>query len=143
MATRNGSAEWHGDLEGGDGQVTVGNGVHTGPFTYKSRFEDGEGTNPEELVAAAQAACYAMQLSHVLAEAGHQPESVKASARVELRPVDGAPTITEIAIQAEGRVPGIDQAQFEQHASTAKEQCLITRALGAVEEITLEATLKS
>ena len=143
MATRNGSAEWHGDLQGGNGQVTVGNGAHTGPYTYKSRFEDGEGTNPEELLAAAEAACFSMALSLILTEAGSPPESIKTSARAQLRPVDGSPTITQMALKTEGVVPGIDQAQFEQHANTAKEQCVVSRALAGVQEFTLEATLQS
>jgi osmotically inducible protein OsmC len=143
MATRNGSAEWHGDLQSGNGQVTVGNGAHTGPYSFKSRFEDGEGTNPEELIAAAEAACFSMALSLILTEAGSPPESIRTSARAQLRPVDGAPTITQMAIQTEGVVPGIDQAAFEQHAQQAKETCVISRALGGIEEFTLEATLKS
>src|SRR4051794_4253900 len=94
MATRNGSAEWHGDLQGGSGQITVGNGVHTGPYSFKSRFEDGEGTNPEELISAALAGCFSMALGNILAEAGHTAESISTSARAQLRPVDGVPTIT-------------------------------------------------
>ncbi len=143
MATRNGSAEWHGDLQSGNGQVTVGNGAHTGPYSFKSRFEDGEGTNPEELIAAAEAACFSMALSLILTEAGNPPESIRTSARAQLRPVDGAPTITQMTIQTEGVVPGIDQAAFEQHAKQAKETCVISRALGGIEEFELEATLKS
>ncbi len=143
MATRNGSAEWHGNLEQGSGQITVGNGVHTGPFSYKSRFEDGDGTNPEELLAAALAGCFSMALSLILGEAGHPPDSIRTSARAQLRPVDGAPTITQMAVTTEGVVPGIDQEQFVGYATTAKEQCVISRAIAGVEEITLDAKLAS
>jgi osmotically inducible protein OsmC len=143
MATRNGSAEWHGNLEQGSGQITVGNGAHTGPFSYKSRFEDGDGTNPEELLAAALAGCFSMALSLILGEAGHPPDSIRTSARAQLRPVDGAPTITQMAVTTEGVVPGIDQEQFVGYATTAKEQCVISRAIAGVEEITLDAKLAS
>jgi osmotically inducible protein OsmC len=143
MATRNGSAEWNGDLQEGKGSVTVGDGVYTGGFSFKSRFEDGEGTNPEELVAAAHAACFSMALSNVLAGDGHTAESVKTSARAQLRNIDGQPTITAIALETEGVVPGIDEATFTEAAEKAKEGCVISRALGGVEEITLTARLAS
>jgi osmotically inducible protein OsmC len=82
MATRNGSAEWKGDLKGGGGRVTVGDGVFEGQYSFSSRFEEGEGTNPEELLGAAHASCFAMALSLGLSEAGHPPESVRAQAKV-------------------------------------------------------------
>jgi osmotically inducible protein OsmC len=141
MATRNGSAQWQGGLNDGSGSLTVGNGVFEGPYSFKSRFEDGEGTNPEELIAAAEAGCFTMALSLSLGNAGHKPEQLNTSARVQLRPVDGKPTITKVAVKTEGRVPGIDQATFEEHARNAKEQCVVSRALGGVDEITVEATL--
>jgi lipoyl-dependent peroxiredoxin len=143
MATRNGSAEWHGNLEEGSGQITVGENAHTGPFSYKSRFEDGQGTNPEELLSAALAGCFSMQLSLVMATDGHPPDSIHTSARAQLHPVDGAPTITAMQVKTEAVVPGIDQEQFERYATTAKEQCVISRAIAGVEEISLEATLSS
>src|SRR5687768_7051829 len=77
MATRSGSARWNGDLKGGDGTLTVGEGVFEGPYSFASRFEEGEGTNPEELIAAAHAACFSMALSGILTEAGHTPESIE------------------------------------------------------------------
>ena len=143
MATRNGSATWQGDLEGGNGRVTVGNGVHEGPYTFKSRFEDGEGTNPEELIAAAQAACFTMQLSAYLAEEGHTPEEVTTDVRAILRNVDGAPTIATLELRTRGRVPGADQETFQRLAERAKDECIISRALGGVKEFDLEATLES
>ena len=141
MAVRTGSAIWNGNLKDGNGEVTVGDGVFTGAYSYASRFEDGEGTNPEELIAAAHAACFSMALSNILAEAGHPPEEIRTSARVQLRPVDGAPTIARIDLEVEGSVPGIDEAAFNEHAEAAKVGCPVSRALAGVPEIALEARL--
>ena len=141
MATRSGSAQWRGDLQSGSGDLTVGEGVFSGPYSFASRFEEGAGTNPEELLAAAHAACYAMALSNMLASAGHVPESVKAGARVTLRNVDGSPTIQRIDLKVEGRVPGIDDAAFQDLATQAKAGCVVSRALAGVPEIELDATL--
>jgi osmotically inducible protein OsmC len=141
MATRNGSAEWRGDLQSGSGRLTVGDGAWEGNYSFSSRFEEGEGTNPEELIAAAHAACYAMALSNMLAEHGHAPESVNATARVQLRPVDGAPTIARIDLDVEAKVPDIDEAHFQEHAREAKAGCPVSRALAAVPEIELNARL--
>ena len=141
MATRNGSAEWNGSLKDGKGSVTVGDDVYTGSYSFKSRFEDAQGTNPEELVSAAHAACFSMALSLVLGEDGHEPESIRTSARAQLRNVDGQPTITAIALETEGRVPGIDEATFTEAAEKAKAGCVISRALAGVDEITLKASL--
>src|SRR5918999_3944871 len=96
MATRKGSAEWRGDLQGGGGELTVGDGVFEGRYSFASRFEEGDGTNPEELIAAAHAACFTMALSDILAQDGHTPDSVRTEARVHLRNVDGAPTLARI-----------------------------------------------
>ena len=142
MATRNGSAEWHGDLKGGDGTLTVGDGVFQGAYSFASRFEEGEGTNPEELIAAAHAACFTMALSNILAENGHAPESVRTVAKVHLRQKDGKPTIQQIDLETEGQVPGVDDSQFAQHAEEAKAGCVVSRALAGVEEINLTARLK-
>ena len=141
MAVRTGSAIWNGNLKDGNGEVTVGDGVFTGAYSYASRFEEGEGTNPEELIAAAHAACFSMALSNILAEAGHPPEEIRTSARVQLRPVDGAPTIARIDLEVEGSVPGIDEADFNEHAEAAKAGCPVSRALAGVPEIALEARL--
>jgi osmotically inducible protein OsmC len=141
MATRNGSAEWKGSLQEGTGSVTVGDDVYTGAYSFKSRFEDEKGTNPEELVAAAHAACFSMALSAILGEDGHTPDSIRTSARAQLRNVDGQPTITAMAIKTEGKVPGLDEAGFQEAADKAKAGCVISRALAGIEEITLEATL--
>lgn len=142
MATRNGSAEWRGDLQSGAGTVSVGDGVFEGAYSFQSRFgEGGTGTNPEQLVAAAHAACFSMALSNILSEAGHPPDSVRTSARVELRNVDGAPTLTRIDLDTVGQVPGIDAEEFERYAEDAKANCPISRALAAIPEIDLTAKL--
>jgi osmotically inducible protein OsmC len=140
MAGRNGSARWQGDLQSGSGTVAVGDGVFEGNYSFKSRFEDGPGTNPEQLIAAAHAACFTMALSNILASAGHTAESVRTSADVQLRNVDGAPTLTRITLSTEGTVPGIDAAQFQKFAEDAKAGCPISRALAGVPEIVLNVT---
>jgi lipoyl-dependent peroxiredoxin len=143
MATRNGSAEWRGDLMSGEGDLTVGDGVFKGNYSFSSRFEDGEGTNPEELIAAAHAACFSMALANMMAEHGHPADSVRTLARVHLRQTDAGPTIQRIDLESEGRVPGIDQEHFAEHAEEAKKACLVSRALAGVEEINLTARLVS
>jgi len=135
-----GSAEWKGDLPSGSGTFTAGDTI-TGEYSFKSRFEDGPGANPEQLIAAAHASCFSMALSGRLAEAGTPPDSIRTDATVTIRPVDGAPTITKIALVTVGRVPGIDAAAFEAHAAAAKAGCPVSRALASVHEITLEASL--
>jgi osmotically inducible protein OsmC len=137
-----GSAEWKGDVPSGSGTFTAGDTI-SGEYTFKSRFEDGPGANPEQLIAAAHASCFSMALSNILAQAGSPPESVQTEATVTLRPVDGAPTITKIALVTVGRVPGIDAAAFAEAAAAAKAGCPVSRALAGVPEITLEATLAS
>jgi lipoyl-dependent peroxiredoxin len=141
MATRNGSAEWRGDLRNGSGDVTVGDGVFKGQYSFASRFEEGEGTNPEELIAGAHAACFSMALSNILAEHGHPADSVRTVAKVHLRQTGAGPTIQRIDLETEGRVPGIDQDHFAAHADEAKQGCPVSRALAGVEEIALTATL--
>jgi lipoyl-dependent peroxiredoxin len=135
-----GNAEWKGDLQTGTGTFTAGDSI-SGGYTFKSRFEDGPGSNPEQLIAAAHAACFSMALSAALAQAGSPVESVQTDATVTLRLVDGAPTITKIALVTKGRVPGIDEATFVKQAETAKANCPVSRALAGVPEITLEASL--
>jgi osmotically inducible protein OsmC len=143
MATRNGNAEWRGDLQGGGGKLSVGDGALEGAYSFSSRFEEGEGTNPEELIAAAHAACFSMALSNILSQNGHTPDSVRTVAKVHLRQTDAGPTIQRIDLETEGQVPGVDEAQFSKHAEEAKRGCAVSRALGAVEEVNLSARLKS
>jgi len=135
-----GSAEWRGDVPTGTGTFTAGDTI-SGGYTYKSRFEDGPGSNPEQLIAAAHAACFSMALSGLLAKAGNPPDSVHTDATVTLRRVDEQPTITKIALVTVGRVPGLDEAAFVEHAQAAKAGCPVSRALAGVPEITLEASL--
>jgi lipoyl-dependent peroxiredoxin len=141
MATRNGSAEWHGDLKSGNGNLTVGDGVFHGNYSFASRFEEGEGTNPEELIAAAHAACFTMALSSMLAQHGHPADTVRTEAKVHLRQTDAGPTIQRIDLETEGSVPGIDEAHFAEHAEEAKKGCAVSRALAGVEEMRVSAKL--
>ena len=135
-----GDAEWKGDLRSGTGTFTAGDSI-AGEYSFRSRFEDGPGANPEQLIAAAHASCFSMALSNILAEAGTPVESVKTDASVSLRFVDGTPTITSISLKTVGRVPGVDEAAFQAAAETAKAGCPVSRALAGVPEITLDATL--
>jgi osmotically inducible protein OsmC len=143
MATRNASAEWQGNLREGAGKMALGSGVWEGPFTFKSRFEDDQGTNPEELIGAAEAGCFTMAVSNALSEAGHVPDSVQTQAKVHIRNVDGNPTIAQIDLVTRARVPGLDDATFQETAKAAKDACIISRALAGVGNITLDATLES
>ena len=135
-----GSAEWQGGLQTGTGTFTAGDSIGGG-YTFKSRFEGGPGSNPEQLIAAAHAACFSMALSAALERAGTPVESVQTDATVTLRLIDGAPVITNIALVTRGRVPGIDEATFAKEAESAKANCPVSQALAGVPEITLEASL--
>jgi osmotically inducible protein OsmC len=135
-----GSAEWKGDVPTGSGTFTAGDTI-SGEYSYKSRFEDGPGANPEQLIAAAHASCFSMALSNILAKAGTPPESVRTDATVTLRIVDGAPSITKIALVTVGKVPGLEASAFQEYAAAAKEGCPVSKALAGVPEITLEASL--
>ena len=141
MTVRNGSAEWHGNVESGSGTVTVGDGVFEGPYSYDSRFGEGKGTNPEQLIAAAHASCFTMALSNILSAAGHPPELLRTNARVQLRNIDGAPTLTRINLDTEGRIAGVDEQQFQAHADEAKRVCPVSRALAGIPEIIVTAKL--
>ncbi len=138
----NGHAEWKGELKTGSGTFTAGDSIN-GDYSFRSRFEDGPGANPEQLIAAAHAACFSMALSAALADAGTPVDSVHTDATVTLRFVDGAPTITKIELSTVGRVPGIDAAAFEQAAEGAKANCPVSKALSGVDEITLQTSLES
>ena len=142
MAERGASAEWHGTLKEGSGKMRLGSGAFEGPFSFVSRFENGAGTNPEELIGAAHAGCFSMALSAALGRAGHTPTSIRTNAKVHLGPTDAGPTITRIDLDVEGVVPGIDAATFQEFAEGAKKGCVVSRALAAVPTITLNARLK-
>jgi osmotically inducible protein OsmC len=142
MAIRQANAEWKGTLKEGSGQMALGSGSYTGPYSFVSRFENGTGTNPEELIGAAHAGCFSMALSAGLGRAGITPTGIRTNAKVHLGTSDAGPTITRIELEVEGEVPGIDQATFQQHADTAKKTCVVSRALAGVADITIKATLK-
>jgi osmotically inducible protein OsmC len=143
MATRNARATWSGNLKEGAGTMALGSGVWEGPFSFKTRFEDEPGTNPEELIAAAEAGCFTMALSAALSAAGHVPDSVETEAKVTLRNVGDLPTITQIDVVTRAKVPGLSDEEFQQTAEESRKQCIISRALGGVETINLDATLES
>jgi osmotically inducible protein OsmC len=120
--------------------MAFGSGAFEGQFSYSSRFEEGTGTNPEELIGAAHSGCFSMSLANILATAGHDPQRVETTARVHLDPGDEGPAITRIELQTEAQVPGVDEAEFQQHAKAAKEGCPVSKALAGV-DITLDAKL--
>jgi osmotically inducible protein OsmC len=142
MAVRGASAEWSGSLKEGKGSMRLGSGEFEGQYSFVSRFESGAGTNPEELIGAAHAGCFSMALAAALGRAGHNPTSIKTSAKVHLGTTDAGPTITQIDLDVVGEVPGIDAATFQQHAEGAKQGCVVSRALAGVQTINLTATLK-
>jgi osmotically inducible protein OsmC len=135
-----GHAEWQGDLKSGRGTFTAGDSM-SGEYSFTSRFEDGPGANPEQLIAGAQAACFSMALAADLAGAGTPSTSVATDAVVTLRNIDGRPTIAAIALTTVGIVPGLDEAGFQAAAEVAKVNCPVGRALAAVPEITVTASL--
>lgn len=137
MPVRNADAVWTGTLKEGEGQVRLGSGAYEGRYSFASRFEDGPGTNPEELIAAAHAACYSMFLTATLGKAGHTETKVSTTARVHL---GAGPAITRVELETEAQVPGLDDAAFQEFARVAKDGCPVSKALSAV-EITLTASL--
>ena len=142
MPTRKAHARWEGSLKEGKGKVDFGNGLFNGAYSFSSRFEEGAGTNPEELLGAAHAACFAMAVSLVLGEAGFKPDYVDATAQVTVKSQDGGFKITKSHLVCEAKVPGIDSATFVQHAEAAKAGCPVSQALAGT-EITLDAKLVS
>jgi osmotically inducible protein OsmC len=144
---RNAHAVWTGALRDGQGYLTTGSGVlRNQPYSFKTRFQDEtgkSGTNPEELIGAAHAGCFAMQLSHFLAEAGHPATKLSVDAEVTIGPAPGGgQAISQSALTLRGDVPGISEAQFVELANKAKAGCPVSKALGAI-EITLDAKLES
>ena len=131
------NAEWKGSLKEGNGEVAFG--TFKGAYTFASRFETGNGTNPEELIAAAHASCFSMALSAELGKAGFTPHQIRTEAVVTLKPVDGKPTVTGSHLTTRVRIDGIDDAKFQEIAAGAKAGCPISRLLDT--EITLDAAL--
>jgi osmotically inducible protein OsmC len=141
MPMRKSEAQWSGDLKSGSGTMKLGSGAYEGKYTFKSRMEDGPGTNPEELIAAAHAGCYSMALSHMLSEGGHPPTKIHTSAQVDFGQVPGGFAIQKITLTVEGSVPGLSADQFQDLAKKAKDGCPVSKALAAVPEIVLNAKL--
>ena len=140
MPEATGTAKWTGDIPTGSGTFTAGDTI-SGAYTYKSRFERVPGSHPEKLIAAAHAACFTMALARDLARAGSPPDFVRTAVTVALRPVDGVPTTTKIALVTAGKVPGIDEG-FVEHATIAKAGGYpVSRALAGLPDITLQASL--
>jgi osmotically inducible protein OsmC len=140
MPTRTANAEWQGDLQSGKGHMRLGSGAFDGSYDFRSRMGDGAGTNPEELIGAAHAGCFSMALAAQLGGAGFTPDSIKTDAKVHFGPVEGGFAITRIELDTAAKIPGIDDATFQQQAETAKKNCPVSKALAGV-EVTLTARL--
>ena len=143
MPTRIANAHWEGDFKRGGGTVAVASGLFDGPYNFSGRFENGTGTNPEELLGAAHASCFAMALSVGLTQAGTPPESLDVEAKVTVDQVEGGFGITRIDLDLRGKVPGIDEAAFNEAAAGAKAACPLSKALAAVPEINLTTTFET
>ena len=141
MPKRTAHARWDGSLTEGSGTMRLATGAYEGAYSFESRFQEGDGTNPEELIAGAHAGCFSMALSGELGKAGHAAESVETEATVQLDKVGDGFTITGITLRSRASVPGIDEDEFQRIAEAAKRGCPVSRALAAVESIELEAEL--
>ncbi|MDY7092368.1 MAG: OsmC family protein [Acidobacteriota bacterium] len=141
MPKRSSQARWQGSLKEGQGTMKLGSGAYEGAYSFPSRFESGDGTNPEELIAAAHAGCFSMALSAGLGKAGFTPTSIHTTATVHLEPVDGGFGITRIDLVTEAEIPEISETEFQAQAKGAKENCPVSKVLSGA-DITLQATLK-
>jgi osmotically inducible protein OsmC len=134
MPTRKAEAEWKGNLAEGSGRLKVGSGAFEGPYSFKSRFEEGQSaTNPEELLGAAHAGCFTMALTAQLSQARLTPNRIQTEARVKLEKVGEAFSITRIDLETEAEIPGVDDATFQKYALDAKQNCPLSKALAATE----------
>ena len=134
MPTRKAEAQWEGNLAEGGGRLKLGSGAFEGPYSFKSRFEEGESaTNPEELIGAAHAGCFTMALTAALSRAGHKPTRIHTTAQVKLEKVGDAFSITKIDLETDAEIPGIDDAAFQKFASDAKQNCPVSKALAGTE----------
>jgi lipoyl-dependent peroxiredoxin len=140
MPTRSSSAQWSGNLARGSGTMSLGSGAFEGAYSAASRFENGDGTNPEELIAAAHAGCFSMALALTLSQAGHEPDSVHTTAEVHLDKDGEGFSITRSDLTTEVKVEGLDDAEFQKYAEEAEKGCPVSRALGAI-DIGLDAKL--
>jgi lipoyl-dependent peroxiredoxin len=141
MPNRTAEARWDGSLQDGQGTMRMASGSYEGPYSFQSRFQEGDGTNPEELIAAAHAGCFSMALSAELGRAGHAAESVETTATVHLDKVDEGFGITRIELDTRARVPGVSEGEFQQVAEAAKKGCPVSRALAGVDTIELRGSL--
>ena len=141
MPKRTAEARWDGSLQEGNGTMRMASGAYEGPYSFQSRFQEGDGTNPEELIAAAHAGCFSMALSGELGRAGYSAESVETTATVHLDKVGEGFGITRIELDTRARVPGVSEDEFQQVAEAAKKGCPVSRALAAVDSIELRASL--
>ena len=140
MPVRNAEAVWEGNLLKGKGKMKLGSGAFEGAYSFSSRFENGPGTNPEELIGAAHAGCFSMALSFMLEQAGYSPERVHTTAKVHVDKVGDGFKITVIELETQGKVPGITEKTFLEKAEAAKKGCPVSQALSGT-EIRLKATL--
>jgi len=140
MPTSNADARWEGTLKSGQGAIKLGSGAFEGAYSFKTRFEGAEGTNPEELIGAAHAGCFSMALSMLLEQAGHPPRWIETSAAVTLDQVDDGFAITGIRLKTKADVPGMDAQAFREQAEAAKSGCPVSKALAGT-RIELEAAL--
>jgi osmotically inducible protein OsmC len=140
MPVRTSNARWNGSLTEGNGTMAFGSGAFEGQYSFSSRFEEGTGTNPEELIGAAHAGCFSMAFSGGLVRAGFTPDYIETTAKVSVEKDEGGFTITTIELSTRGSVPGIDEATFQKEADAAKAGCPVSRALAGV-EISLDARL--
>ena len=141
MPARTANAVWQGDLRSGRGQMKFGGGAWEGQYSFSSRFEEGPGTNPEELIAAAHAGCFSMAFSNGLAKAGFTPTRVETTAKVYLEKVGEGSKITRINLDTVGQVPGISEGQFMELAEAAKKGCPVSQLVTGA-EVTLNARLE-
>jgi lipoyl-dependent peroxiredoxin len=141
MAVRTANAQWDGSLRDGSGHMRFGGGAYDGAYSFQSRFEEGAGTNPEELIAAAHAGCFSMALSGELGRAGHEPRRVSTTAKVNLIKREEGFTITRIELETEVDAPGLEESALRETAEAAKKGCPVSRALQGVAEITVNARL--
>jgi len=141
MAVRKAEATWSGGIKEGRGEVKLGSGAFEGAYSFASRFEEGKGTNPEELIGAAHAGCFSMALAFMLEQAGFRPERIHTDARVHIEKVADGFKITAVELQTEGVVPGIAEAEFLKHAEAAKTGCPVSQALAGT-DIRLKAALR-
>src|SRR6266704_1035381 len=142
MPTCRAAAVWEGKLKHATGSFRAGSGAFSGPYTFATRFEGKKGTNPEELIAAAHAACLSMALSAGLEKAGKPVTRVETTAACTMEMVDGAPKITKMELKVRGKVAGLDQTGFQKAAEEAKRGCPVSKALAGIAQITLDAKLE-